>query len=85
MSQPINRNKSLTRIPCADVFGRRRTIGLNSRSSSGRIALVTPAGESAVLSPDEARTVAAHLLTMAAALDGHAADVTPLDGRRRTG
>jgi hypothetical protein len=88
MTQAITgtrRTTSLTRIPCADACNRRRTVGLNPEPSTGRIALVTPPGESAVLSPHEARTLAQQLLVIAAALDEQHQNVTPLDSRRRTG
>lgn len=80
-----NRNQSLTYVPCTDVFGRSRTVGLNARSSKGRIALVAPPGESAVMSPDEARMLAAQLLTAAATHDSQHQEVTQLASRRRTG
>jgi hypothetical protein len=88
MTQALNRTSrttSLTRIPSADARNRRRTVGVSPESSTGRVALITPPGESAVLSPHEARALAQQLLVMAAALDAQHQDVTPLDSRRRTG
>ena len=88
MTQTTNSNSrtvSLARIPCADACNRRRTVGVSPELLTSRIALVTPPGESAVLTPHEARTLAQQLLVTAAALDGQHQNVTPLDSRRRTG
>lgn len=81
----ISRNKSWARIPCADACNRRRTVGVLPESSTGRITLITPPGESAVLSPHEARTLAQQLLAMATALDTQHQDVTPPGSGRRAG
>jgi hypothetical protein len=85
MAQVINGNKSQTRVPCADAFNRRRTVRVLSQLSTDRIALLTPPGESAVLSPHEARTLAADLLTRAAAIDGLHKEITHLASRGQTG
>lgn len=85
MTQAISgtsRIKSLTRIPCADACNRRRTVGVSPESSTGRVALVAPPGESAVMSPHEARALAHQLLVVAASLDNQHQDVTQLDSRR---
>lgn len=68
MTQAIDsnsRNRPLRLIPCADACNRRRTVRLSPELSTGRIALVTPPGESAVLSPHEASVLAQELLALA--------------------
>ena len=87
MTQAINgisRVASQNRIPCADSCGRRRTVRVSPEPSTGRVALVTPPGESAVFSPHEARTLAQQLLVIAGALDGHQVGA-PSESTRRTG
>lgn len=85
MTQAISGNspsRPLVRIPCADACNRRRTVRLGTEPSTGRIALVTPPGESAVLSPHEASTLAQELLALAERVERQYAVRAQLGGKQ---
>lgn len=75
------------RVPCADTFNRRRTIDIAPDVSTGQVVLAAPPGETAMLSPHEARTLAQRLVLMADTLDADHGqqNVTAILGRRPTG
>lgn len=73
-----------TRLPCADTFDRRSTVGVLPEPATGRLVLAAPPGEAAVLSPDEARRLARQLVAVADALDETRQVVVPMTGRART-
>ena len=79
MTHAINGTKDsrLVGVPCADAGDRQRVVRLSPQWTTGRIALITPPGESAVFSPHEARTLAQQLLILAAALDEHHQGIRP--------
>lgn len=43
-------------MPCTDAMGRRRSLGI-SVTKQGNVALIAPAGESAIIGPDQVEQV----------------------------
>jgi hypothetical protein len=69
-------------VPCTDGFNRQRAVGLWTAPTPGRVVLVAPPAEAALLSPDEARLLASHLVVFAAAVERHHDALVQLTERR---
>jgi hypothetical protein len=48
-------NVATTRIPCIDGFGRMRSVGVWAAPMRGKVVLVAPPAETALLTPAQAR------------------------------
>ena len=77
-------NPHKTRITCADAFNRERSISLWTAPRSGRIVLVAPPAEVALLTPLEARALRDRLDELAMVVEYQQAElhrVEPDGGR----
>jgi hypothetical protein len=60
---------SQTHIACTDSFNRERSVGIWTSPTRGRVVLVAPPAETALLTPTQARELGRHLTTLAAEVE----------------
>lgn len=69
------RSLTQTQIPCTDGMDRRRSVGLWTAPTTGRVVLVAPPAETALLTPDQARALSQRLGELATAVEQQQAEL----------
>lgn len=79
-----SRDQHKTKLPCTDGFDRLRSLGLWTAPTTGRVVLVAPPAETALLTPAQARALSHRLSELATVVEAQHAELLRV-GRDRTG
>ncbi|WP_091371843.1 hypothetical protein [Actinokineospora alba] len=84
-----NLDQHKTKLPCTDGFDRLRSVGLWTAPTSGRVVLVAPPAETALLTPAQARALSTRLDELATVVEAQHADLVRVSrdrvAQRRSG